>query len=156
MFTPVLKKDYTLTYNAKVKKDVKFKKKMRYAKVINTNYYLTLRGKILKGMDLISRGIAIIFPDSMNRLQYFRFKEPFSEWMGTTILTAELLDFEQPSSVIGIVVYDTETQEMVIEIGVNGRLYSYHNVPLWIFEEFRDGRRSKGKFYNEYIKGSFQ
>lgn len=36
-----------------------------------------------------------------------------------------------------------------------GRQYVYHNVPEEVFEQFMNAP-SKGMFYNQYIKGSYQ
>ena len=37
----------------------------------------------------------------------------------------------------------------------DGRNYVYHNVPKKVFEQFKNSP-SKGKFYNQYIKGCYQ
>lgn len=37
----------------------------------------------------------------------------------------------------------------------DGGRYVYHNVPQEVFEQFKNSP-SKGKFYNQYIKGRYQ
>ena len=66
-----------------------------------------------------------------------------------SLLKEELRTFDQASSFIGIVVYDTERQEMFITIGPT--VYNFCNVPERKFDGF-EGSGSKGAFFNREIR----
>ena len=57
------------------------------------------------------------------------------------------------SSTIKSVEYDDEARELDITF-TSGKTYRYFNVPLEIYAEFLDAG-SKGKFFNDHIKGVF-
>jgi hypothetical protein len=57
------------------------------------------------------------------------------------------------SSTIKSVEYDDDARELDITF-TSGKRYRYFNVPLEIYAEFLDAG-SKGKFFNENIKGAF-
>jgi hypothetical protein len=57
------------------------------------------------------------------------------------------------SSTITSVEYDDEARELDITF-TSGKTYRYFNVPLEIYAEFLDAG-SKGKFFNDNIKGAF-
>jgi len=60
--------------------------------------------------------------------------------------------FNQPSVVVGKVIYSIDLQTMEVEL--NGNVYNYCNVPQRIFDSF-EGAGSKGAFYNREVKGIF-
>ena len=57
------------------------------------------------------------------------------------------------SSTITSAEYDDEARELDITF-TSGKKYRYFNVPLEIYAEFLDAG-SKGKFFNDNIKGAF-
>ena len=57
------------------------------------------------------------------------------------------------SSTIKSAEYDDEARELDITF-TSGKAYRYFNVPLEIYAEFLDAG-SKGKFFNDNIKGTF-
>src|ERR1700730_5580328 len=59
----------------------------------------------------------------------------------------------QVSSTITSVEYDDDARELDITF-TSGKTYRYFNVPLEIYAEFLDAG-SKGKFFNDNIKGAF-
>lgn len=60
--------------------------------------------------------------------------------------------FNQPSTVVGKVVYSIDIQTMEVEL--NGKVYNYCGVPQRIYDSF-EGAGSKGAFYNREVKGIF-
>lgn len=77
----------------------------------------------------------------------FKFKGEIKEW--SVLLKEELRTFDQSSSFIGTVVYDTQRQEMVITIGPT--VYNFCDVPERKYDGF-EGTGSKGAFFNREIK----
>ncbi|MES2827035.1 MAG: KTSC domain-containing protein [Bacteroidota bacterium] len=59
-----------------------------------------------------------------------------------------------PSSVVADMHYDEEKKELTI-VYVSGSVYVYKSVPKNIYISLR-AARSKGKYLNEVIKGSFK
>lgn len=66
-----------------------------------------------------------------------------------SLLKEELRTFDQSSSFIGTVVYDTERQELFITIG--STVYDFCNVSERIYDAF-EGSGSKGAFFNREIR----
>ena len=83
--------------------------------------------------------------------KYQTFEIKAEEWQ--TINAEEILHFKDPSVVVGLVTYDTETGGLSIFLGGDNR-YDYCNVPARIFDSFR-GADSKGAYYNRNIKGQY-
>jgi len=92
------------------------------------------------------------------KLQYsktaesFTFKEKASKWRGSKQYkdAAAILTFDHSSSFVGRVVYEKADKEMLIVLG--DRIYNFCSVPRQIYDGFRKAN-SKGKFFNEAIKG---
>lgn len=61
-------------------------------------------------------------------------------------------DFTQPSSFVGKVTYTPDLQTM--EVSLNGNTYNFCKVSERIFDSF-EGAGSKGKYFNNSIKGQF-
>jgi len=155
-FTGIYSAQYTLCFVAKIFKERLIKKRyMKIARVMHTNFYKTIIGKQYRGLEMILKGLATIkkeiIPNNPKILS-FTFNEPREEWRD--VFNADINFFDQASSFIGTVQYDTEKQQLFIEM--NGTTYVYCFVPEFIFTEFRDGRRSKGKYFNEVINHRFQ
>lgn len=62
-------------------------------------------------------------------------------------------EFFSDSSFISHVVYDEFKSEMIIYMR-NGNIYAYHDIPGYIYEEFRKAK-SQGRYYNGFIKGKY-
>ncbi len=111
----------------------------------------------------------ILFGSTENKLR-FTFRENTREWLGGATLEERIdkleerikelersvdpreIEFNQPSSFVGEVIYTVDLQVMTIQLG--GRIYNYCSVPQRIFESF-EGSPSKGVYYNRSIKNQF-
>jgi hypothetical protein len=60
-----------------------------------------------------------------------------------------------PSTAIGKIDYDDETQQLWISFVTNGRRYVYASVPLEVYEDFRHAF-SKGTFFNQHIRDQYE
>lgn len=119
--------------------------------------------KLQKKLELVSRfdfskiiGILNMFQEFMNlekeeknKTLSFGFKEFVDIWYEDE---PREKSFDEPSTVIGRVIYTPELQTMEIELP--GQTYNYCGVPERIFDSFK-GAGSKGAFYNREIKGIF-
>jgi len=114
--------------------------------IILTNFSKELKAKTLHGINIIRKAI------EMEEDLSFEFKEAASEWVGSKIYTdaAKILQFDQPSSFVGNVVYEKETEELLIVLG--DRIYNFCSVPRQIYDGFQRAS-SKGKYFNTFIKG---
>jgi len=77
----------------------------------------------------------------------FKFEGEVKEW--SVLLKEELRTFDQSSSFIGTVVYDTTRQELFITIGPT--VYNFCNVAERTYDGF-EGAGSKGAFFNREIR----
>ena len=113
--------------------------------IILTNFTKELKAKTLHGINIIRKAIQM-----ENKLS-FDFNEASKEWVGSKIYTdaAKFLQFDQPSSFVGNVVYEKATEEMLIVLG--DRVYNFCSVPRVIYDGFRKAS-SKGKYFNSFIK----
>lgn len=59
-----------------------------------------------------------------------------------------------PSTVIGQIDYDPETQLMFVRFVPNGRRYVYEDVPAAVVEAFRRST-AKGIYFNNHIRDKF-
>jgi lysyl-tRNA synthetase, class II len=62
--------------------------------------------------------------------------------------------YEFDSSVIAYAEYNYETQNLSIDVSLSG-IYNYANVPYHTFNGLVEAR-SKGKFFNKFIKNNFK
>lgn len=58
-----------------------------------------------------------------------------------------------PSSGIQSFVYDKEERRLIVRF-VSGKVYTYHDVPAAIVDEFR-AASSKGTYFNDVIRDRF-
>ena len=112
--------------------------------IILTNFSKELKARTLHGINIIRKAI------EMEELS-FEFNEASKEWVGSKIYTdaAKFLQFDQPSSFVGNVVYEKATEELQIVLGDS--VYNFCSVPRIIYDGFRKAS-SKGKYFNSFIK----
>lgn len=163
--TGILNPEYTLCFVGKIFTEHILKgRELKIDRVLHKPFYMTLLAKRHQGLDMIKTAIALLavknprlIPNNP-RILNFSFIEDKSEWeesvYGDIRLNAEIEFFRQSSSFVGEVQYDTEAQQLFIDL--NGRTYVFCNVPQFIYDEFKDGRRSKGRYFNQVLKGGFQ
>lgn len=60
---------------------------------------------------------------------------------------------EVKSSNLAAIAYVEQTEQLLVQFA-SGSVYSYDDVPLQVFEDFK-AADSKGKFLNEHIKGDY-
>lgn len=111
-----------------------------------TSFSKNLKARTLHGINIIRKAI------KMENELSFSFNEASNEWVGSKIYTdaAKFLQFDQPSSFVGNVVYEKETEELQIVLGDS--VYNFCSVPRVIYDGFRKAS-SKGKYFNSFIKG---
>jgi len=85
---------------------------------------------------------------NLDKKKSFIFTEKASEWKAA----GDIHFFLQPSSFVGEVIYDPETNGMTIEL--SGLKYSFCNVPFRVFDSFA-GAASKGAYFARNIKGLY-
>ena len=91
--------------------------------------------------------VTLVGPHSKPKLdkkkrKEFHFTEAHEAW-------ERVIGFTHSSSFVGHVVYDSETQEMLITL--SGKKYVFCNVSDRLFDAF-EGSSSKGSFFNREIK----
>jgi len=65
------------------------------------------------------------------------------------------IEFYPNSSIIEHVEYWPKVKELFIEFKKTGKIYTYQNVPVIIFNEFMKSI-SKGKYFNQFIKKVYE
>lgn len=80
----------------------------------------------------------------------FEFVEHHEAW--NELLKERTTAFTHSSSFVGHVIYDSDTQEMLITL--SGEKYVFCRVPDRVFDGF-EGAGSKGAFFNREIKGLY-
>ena len=65
-----------------------------------------------------------------------------------------LLRVNMPSTVIAGIKYHASSKSLDIHF-ISGNIYRYKNVPAGLYARMKQAF-SKGKFFNTYIKGSFE
>lgn len=80
----------------------------------------------------------------------FEFTDDPKNW--ESLLGERVTAFTHSSSFVGHVIYDSETQEMLITL--SGEKYVFCGVPDRVFDSF-EGSTSKGSFFNREIKGLY-
>ena len=65
-----------------------------------------------------------------------------------------LLGVNMPSTVIAGIKYHASSKSLDIHF-ISGTIYRYKNVPAELYARMKQAL-SKGKFFNTYIKGSFE
>ena len=125
-----------------------------YNPVMGTTFSRKLIGKALHGINIISMGLGMSEVQD-KQFESFTVDEPAREWEGTqqyTDAVAKILTFSHSSSFVGQVVYEKATKEMLIVLGDS--TYNFCKVPRAIYDGFRKAG-SKGKYFNEVIKGAW-
>lgn len=156
----ILNPEYTLCFVGKIfTEHILNSRTLKIDRVLNKPFYTTILAKRHKGVDMIRTALAIlavknphIIPNNPRILNFSFIEDKTADWQD--VLNADIEFFNQFSSFVGEVQYDTETNQMFVDL--NGKTYVFCNVPRFIFDEFKDGRRSKGKYFNSVLKGGFQ
>ena len=150
---PIVKENVRLGVNLRPFKIVKENMLVRIKTIpIREGYFSAkLFGKTLHGMEMIRKAIEMEKESEEESQLSFDFNETPREWIGSKIYTdaAKFLSFEHSSSFVGRVVYEKETEEMIIVLG--DRVYNFCSVPRIIYDGFRTAG-SKGKYFNSRIK----